>query len=398
MAKTHRIAVVPGDGIGKETVPEALKVLDAAARRFGFGLEFARYNWCMRDLQEDRRDGARRRHGATGAVGIDPARRGRLAQRARPYLAVGPAESDPARLRPVRDLRPCKLMPACARRLPSARADLDYCVVRRRRGRAPRSVDMFGAPGRELVAQQACSPPRRRSLLIHVELARTRPKRWHRPPGRHASPSPCRPRTTPRAHRARSMRHPHPPVLVDILSPYFRPASGLVRRGGQVRPFSDILFGPATVAGSIGIAPSPTSIRNKKIPLDVPAVRRIGADIAADFHLHGIGQIGGSHDEHLGEAEAGRTIVAAIKKLLQKRAEGVASAGSQVHRDVGNTLAQIVAHRMGVPLISAPCGYGSHIRRFIPTRIQLPDPHQSHAGFAVRFLVHNSAIAIDLSL
>ena len=32
MAKTHRIAVVPGDGIGKETVPEALKVLDAASR------------------------------------------------------------------------------------------------------------------------------------------------------------------------------------------------------------------------------------------------------------------------------------------------------------------------------------------------------------------------------
>ena len=38
MARTHRIAVVPGDGIGKETVPEALKVLDAASRRFGFGL------------------------------------------------------------------------------------------------------------------------------------------------------------------------------------------------------------------------------------------------------------------------------------------------------------------------------------------------------------------------
>jgi tartrate dehydrogenase/decarboxylase/D-malate dehydrogenase len=45
MAKTHRIAVVPGDGIGKETVPEALKVLDAASRRYGFGLEFAHYDW-----------------------------------------------------------------------------------------------------------------------------------------------------------------------------------------------------------------------------------------------------------------------------------------------------------------------------------------------------------------
>ena len=38
MARKHRIAVLPGDGIGKETVPESLKVLDAAARRFGFDL------------------------------------------------------------------------------------------------------------------------------------------------------------------------------------------------------------------------------------------------------------------------------------------------------------------------------------------------------------------------
>jgi len=45
MARTHRIAVVPGDGIGKETVPEALKVLDAAARRFGFALDYAHYDW-----------------------------------------------------------------------------------------------------------------------------------------------------------------------------------------------------------------------------------------------------------------------------------------------------------------------------------------------------------------
>ena len=31
---THRIAVIPGDGIGKEVVPEGLRALDAAARRF----------------------------------------------------------------------------------------------------------------------------------------------------------------------------------------------------------------------------------------------------------------------------------------------------------------------------------------------------------------------------
>lgn len=34
MTNTHRIAVIPGDGIGTEVVPEGLRVLDAAAAAF----------------------------------------------------------------------------------------------------------------------------------------------------------------------------------------------------------------------------------------------------------------------------------------------------------------------------------------------------------------------------
>ena len=43
--RKYRIAVIPGDGIGKETVPEGLRVLDAAGRRFGFELELVHYDW-----------------------------------------------------------------------------------------------------------------------------------------------------------------------------------------------------------------------------------------------------------------------------------------------------------------------------------------------------------------
>ena len=43
--KTHRIAVIPGDGIGKEVVPEGLRVVEAAAARFGIGLEFVHFDW-----------------------------------------------------------------------------------------------------------------------------------------------------------------------------------------------------------------------------------------------------------------------------------------------------------------------------------------------------------------
>ncbi len=57
--RKHRIAVIPGDGIGKETTPEGLRVLDAAARRFGFELDADALRLVLRDLRPDRQDDAR---------------------------------------------------------------------------------------------------------------------------------------------------------------------------------------------------------------------------------------------------------------------------------------------------------------------------------------------------
>jgi tartrate dehydrogenase/decarboxylase/D-malate dehydrogenase len=45
MAGTHRICVIPGDGVGAEVIPQALRVLDAAAAACGFGLEFDQRPW-----------------------------------------------------------------------------------------------------------------------------------------------------------------------------------------------------------------------------------------------------------------------------------------------------------------------------------------------------------------
>ena len=39
MPRSYRIAVIPGDGIGKETTPEGVRVLERAAKKFGFTLE-----------------------------------------------------------------------------------------------------------------------------------------------------------------------------------------------------------------------------------------------------------------------------------------------------------------------------------------------------------------------
>ena len=42
---TFRIAAIAGDGIGKEVMPEGLRVLKAAASRFGFALELRVFDW-----------------------------------------------------------------------------------------------------------------------------------------------------------------------------------------------------------------------------------------------------------------------------------------------------------------------------------------------------------------
>ena len=44
-SKVLKIAAMPGDGIGKEVMPEGLRVLDAASRRFGFELQVDHINW-----------------------------------------------------------------------------------------------------------------------------------------------------------------------------------------------------------------------------------------------------------------------------------------------------------------------------------------------------------------
>src|SRR5256885_9476027 len=48
----HRIAAIPGDGIGKDVVPEGMRVLDAAGRRFGFDIEWTTFDWSCERFTE----------------------------------------------------------------------------------------------------------------------------------------------------------------------------------------------------------------------------------------------------------------------------------------------------------------------------------------------------------
>ena len=44
-ANSWDIAVIPGDGIGKETTPEGIKVLEAARQRFDLGFDFTDHDF-----------------------------------------------------------------------------------------------------------------------------------------------------------------------------------------------------------------------------------------------------------------------------------------------------------------------------------------------------------------
>ena len=47
-----RIAVIAGDGIGKEVMPEGIRVMDAAARNFGIDLQFGHFDFSSWDYFE----------------------------------------------------------------------------------------------------------------------------------------------------------------------------------------------------------------------------------------------------------------------------------------------------------------------------------------------------------
>ncbi len=135
MSKTYKIAVVPGDGTGPEVVREGLKVLQAAAGKFGFSVETTDF-----DFGGDR-------YLATGEILPDSAVTDLKAFDAIYLGAIGHPDVKPGilekgillRLRFELDqyinLRPVKLYPGVETPLKDkGPEDIDYVVVRENTG------------------------------------------------------------------------------------------------------------------------------------------------------------------------------------------------------------------------------------------------------------------------
>ena len=109
--KTYRIASIPGDGIGKEVIAAGVEVLDFLAGKEDFRFDIESFDWSSERYLQDRRLHPRRRAREAEDLRRHLLRRGRLARRAGPHLAVGPAPADLPGLRPVCE-RPALAGPA----------------------------------------------------------------------------------------------------------------------------------------------------------------------------------------------------------------------------------------------------------------------------------------------
>ena len=354
MTRKHKIAVLPGDGIGKETVPESLKVLDAAARKFGFDLELTHYDWSCETYKETGefmpKDGMEQLAKADsillGAVG---------------WPGVPDHVSLWGLLIPIRrgfdqyaNVRPCKLMPGVYTPLANrTEKDIDFYVVRENTEGEYSSVGgrMFEGTDREFVSQQTFLTRKGtdRIMKYAFELAMTRPKKHVTS----ATKSNGIIHTMPYwDERFAEMAKSYPEIRtdqyhIDILCAHFvqHPDWFDVVVGSNL--FGDILsdLGPA-LAGSIGIAASANINPERIFPSMFEPVHGSAPDIAGRFIANPIGQIWSAALmlNHLGENEAGNAIVAAIETLLREDGPKTRDMGGQAGtQDVGTAIVQVLA-------------------------------------------------------
>jgi len=350
--RTHRIAVIPGDGIGREVVPEGLRVLEAAGRRFGFTLACTEYDRsCDRYLK-------------TGAMmpedGLD-----RLAEADAIFLgAVGwPGVPDHVSLWglliPIRrgfdqyaNIRPCRLMPGARTPLAGrAPGDIDFIVVRENtEGEYSSSGGrMFAGTEREFVTQQSvftrigCD----RIIDYAFRLAMTRPRRKVTSATKSNGITFTMPYWDERFAEA-AKRHPGVATdqfHIDILCAHFVQHPDWFDVVVASNLFGDILsdLGPA-VAGSIGIAPSANINPERKHPSMFEPVHGSAPGIAGKGIANPIGQIwsGALMLEHLGETAAA-AIVSAIETVLEHGPCTRDLGGQAGSAEVGRAIAELVA-------------------------------------------------------
>ena len=329
--RTYRVAVIPGDGIGKEVVPEGVRVLEEAAKRFGFTVQqdwfdfssydyYAKHGQMMPDDWKEQIGG----HDAIffGAVGWPEKIPDHISLWG--SLILFRREFDQ-----YVNLRPVRLMPGVQAPLANRKpGDIDFWVVRENTEGEYSSVGgrMFPDTDREFVVQESVFTRHGtdRVLKFAFELAQKREKKHLTSATKSNGIAITMPYWD---ERVEAMGKRFPDVRwdkfhIDILTANFVLHPDWFDVVVASNLFGDILsdLGPACT-GTIGIAPSGNINPERNFPSVFEPVHGSAPDIAGQGIANPIGQIwsGAMMLEHLGETEAAQSIVSAIERVLSER-------------------------------------------------------------------------------
>ncbi|MBI2750172.1 MAG: tartrate dehydrogenase [Burkholderiales bacterium] len=347
--KELRIAVIPGDGIGKEVVPEGIRVLEAAGAKFGVRFRWDEFPWSCEYYAKTGRmmpaDGLDtiRRHDAIflGAVG---------------FPGVPDHISLWGLLIPIRrgfeqyaNVRPVRLMPGIESPLRGRKeGDIDFVVVREN---TEGEYSTVGSHRNEGTAEEEVIQENRftrrgvdRILRYAFEMARRRPAKhltWATKSNGIFVSMPYW------DSRARAMSEQYPDVRadyfhIDILTAHFVRNPDRFDVVVASNLFGDILsdLGPACT-GTIAIAPSANLNPEREYPSMFEPVHGSAPDIYGQNIANPIGQIwsGALMLEHLGRKDAGNAIVRAIETVLREGPRTRDIGGTASTQEVGRAIA-----------------------------------------------------------
>ena len=358
--RTYKIAVLPGDGIGKEVMPEGLRAVQAAARRFGLALDVHHFEWASCDYYA--------RHGQMmpddwkaqlqgmdaiffGAVGW-PATVPDHVSLWGSLLKFRREFDQYINLRPVRLFEgvPCPLAG-------SKPGDIDYYVVRENTEGEYTSLGgiMYEGTDREIVIQESVYSRKgaERLLRFAFDLAQSRPRKHVTLATKSNGIAISMPWWDQRAEEVAGQ---YPGITldkqhIDILTARFVLQPGRFDVVAATNLFGDILsdLGPATT-GTIGLAPSANLNPERSFPSLFEPVHGSAPDIYGKNIANPIAMIwsGALMLDFLTQGQgAGRqahdAIVAAIEEAIKSGPRTPDLGGQASTQQVGEAIAALVA-------------------------------------------------------
>jgi tartrate dehydrogenase/decarboxylase/D-malate dehydrogenase len=350
--RSHRIAVIPGDGIGIEVVPEGLRVLEKAARLHGFGLALEHHGFASCDYYLE--------HGRmlpddwkAQLAGVDAIFFGAVGWPAKvpDHVSLwGSLIQFRREFDQYVNLRPVRLMPGVTSPLAGRRpGDIDFLVVRENTEGEYSSIGgrMFPGTEREFVVQETVMTRVGVDRILRFAFEQARRRGGH---VTSATKSNGISITMPYwDERVEAVAADYPEVRwdkyhIDILTAHFVQHPDWFDVVVASNLFGDILsdLGPACT-GTIGIAPSGNINPERRFPSLFEPVHGSAPDIAGKGVANPVGQIwaGAMMLEHLGEREAAKAILAAIETVLADPALRTRDLGGEADtRTCGQAIAE----------------------------------------------------------